>query len=249
MEAYTGFARVYDEFMEDIPYDEWTGYLVSLLRKRNVTETSLVELGCGTGVITRKLADLGYDVVGIDISEDMLAVAQGHKGKHKGKILYSLQDMRDFEVPFKYQAVISLCDSMNYLIEDDDMLSCLRQAREALLDGGYFIFDLKTDYFYANSLGENVFADTHEDCSYIWDNCYYQDERINEYNLTIFVKEKKELFRKFEETHLQRAYTVEEITKMAFQAGLSVEAVYNAMTESAPDSTSERVYYILKADR
>ena len=119
MEAYTGFAEVYDLFMDNVPYQEWCDYLVSLLRDYQAGDGLVLELGCGTGKMTRLLAQAGYDMIGVDYSEEMLQIAReaawGERGPQNTDILYLLQDMREFELYGTVRAVVSVCDSLNYI--------------------------------------------------------------------------------------------------------------------------------------
>ena len=173
MSSYENFARVYDLFMDNIPYEEWCGYLTGLLQEYGVTEGLVLELGCGTGNMTRLLANRGYDMIGVDNAPDMLEIV----------------------------------------------------------------------------LGEQTIAENREDASFIWDNYYDPDEKINEYDLALFIPETiqgETLYRKYEETHYQRAYEIENVKEMLEQAGMEFVAVYDAFTHEAPKPGSERVYFIAR---
>ena len=118
MSSYESFARVYDLFMDNIPYEEWCEYLAGLLEDQGLREGLVLELGCGTGNMTRLLAEKGYDMIGVDNSVDMLEIAMEKKEEEEQDILYLLQDMREFELYGTVRAVVSVCDSMNYIIEE-----------------------------------------------------------------------------------------------------------------------------------
>ena len=242
MEAYTGFAQVYDTFMDNVPYDEWGEYLVSLLKKYGVEDGLVLDIGCGTGAMTRYLDAHGYDMTGIDVSEEMLTIA---KEKSSPDILYLLQDMREFELYGTMRAAVSICDSMNYILEEDDLLQVFSLVNNYLDPGGIFIFDLNTVYKYQEILGEQTIAEDREECSFIWDNFYDEEEMINEYDLTLFIKE-GELFRKFEETHYQRCYSLEEVKEAAKEAGMEFVAAYDAFTREPVRADSERIYIIAR---
>ena len=137
MEAYTGFAEVYDTFMDNVPYDEWTDYLVSLLEEYGVKGGLLADLGCGTGAITERLAMAGYDMIGIDNAEEMLSIAREKMMDYeeedpRRQILYLLQDMREMELNGTVDAVVSICDSMNYITEEEDLLQVFRLVNNNL---------------------------------------------------------------------------------------------------------------------
>ena len=126
MEAYTGFAYVYDEYMDNIPYDEWEEYLVELLKENGIDkDNTVIDLGCGTGTVTRMLDKEGYNCIGVDLSEDMLSIASDKTYDSGQQIIYSCQDMRDFEVPYETDAFISIGDSMNYITANDDLCDVL----------------------------------------------------------------------------------------------------------------------------
>ena len=189
MSSYENFARVYDLFMDNIPYEEWCGYLTGLLQEYGVTEGLVLELGCGTGNMTRLLANRGYDMVGVDNAPDMLEIAMEKRQAEGQDILYLFQDMREFELYGTVKAVVSLCDSMNYILEEEELLQVFRLVNNYLDPGGVFIFDLNTAYKYREVLGEQTIAENREDASFIWDNYYDPDEQINEYDLALFIPE------------------------------------------------------------
>lgn len=245
MEAYTGFAEVYDLFMDNIPYEEWGTYVKGLLKEYGVDEGLVLELGCGTGTMTEILASAGYDMIGIDQSEEMLEEALEKKQESGHEILYLCQDMREFELYGTVRAIICICDSMNYILEEEEVLGILTSAAHNYLDyGGLFIFDLNTEYKYREILGEQTIAENREEGSFIWENYYDKEEQINEYDLTLFIREEEQLYRKFEETHYQRGYSLEQMHTLVEEAGMEFLAAYDAETKKSPTADSERIYII-----
>lgn len=245
MASYESFAEVYDMFMDNIPYEDWCTYLHGLLTEYNVEDGLVLELGCGTGSMTELLADCGYDMIGVDNSVEMLEIAQEKKAQSGHDILYLLQDMREFELYGTVRAVVSVCDSMNYVTEEDDLLTVFRLVNNYLDPGGIFIFDMNTVYKY-DMLGESVIAENRDEGSFIWENWYDGETKINEYDLTLFIREESGLYRKYEETHYQRAWEPGEIRRLLADAGLQLLAVYDAFTHEPLRPDSERVYYIVK---
>ena len=245
MDAYTSFAQVYDLFMDNVPYDQWCGYITELLREYGIQDGLVLELGCGTGVLTRKLAAKGYDMIGVDYSEDMLEIAMDHRQEGED-ILYLLQDMREFELYGTVRAAVSICDSMNYIVEYQDLVQVMKLVNNYLDPGGIFIFDLNTPYKYEEILGENTFAENRPEGSFIWENYYDGETGINEYDLTLFVREKEGLYRKFEETHYQRAYELEQVRRAIKEAGLEFVAAYDAGTHKPVRQDSQRIYVIAR---
>ena len=212
MDAYTSFAAVYDTFMDNIPYEEWKSYLEELLKEYGVQDGLVLDLGCGTGTMTELLAADGYDMIGVDNSEEMLEIAREKQIKSGHEILYLLQDMREFELYGTVGAVFSICDSLNYITEPEELKQVFRWVNNYLDPGGIFIFDFNTEYKYREVLGDQTIAESREDCSFIWDNYYYEEERINEYELNLFIREDAEsetegdLYRRFRETHFSREH-------------------------------------------
>ena len=245
MEAYTGFASVYDLFMDNIPYKDWCAYVTGLLKEHGISDGLLLDLGCGTGKLTRLLAAEGYDMIGVDLSEEMLEIALEHEMEDPKQILYLQQDMREFELYGTVRAIVSICDSMNYILEKEDLVQVFKLVNNYLDPSGIFIFDMNTEYKYTHLLADGTFAENREESSFIWENFYDEDERINEYDLTLFIKE-GELFRKFEETHYQRCYSLEEVKEAAKEAGMEFVAAYDAFTRKQVKDDSERVYLVFR---
>ena len=247
MDAYTSFASVYDTFMDNIPYEEWAEYLVDLLKEYGISDGLVLDLGCGTGNMTELLAASGYDMIGVDNAEEMLEIAMDKREKSGHDILYLLQDMREFELYGTVKAIVSICDSINYITEEEDLLEVFRLANNYLDPKGIFIFDFNTVYKYREVLGNQTIAEDREDCSFIWDNYYYEDEQINEYELSLFIKENdSDLYRKYQEMHYQRAYNLETIRGLVEKSGLEYLTAYDAFTRNAPTGESERIYVIAR---
>lgn len=290
MEAYTGFAQVYDTFMDDTPYEEWSHFLLALLQKHregrqdpvscgtvpadgkgtgnnyaietdgNVIKENLhqeqntiLDLGCGTGTLTQLLAAQGYDMIGIDNAQEMLQIAIEKRDSAGLDILYLLQDMRTFELYGTVGAVISVCDSVNYLLEEEEIVQTFRLVNNYLFPQGLFIFDFNTVYKYAQVIGDATIAENREECSFIWDNYYHEEEQINEYDLTVFVKEPADmeqvdhaLYRRFQETHYQRGYELEQIKDCLRRAGMVFVEAVDADTHEAVNDVSERIYVVAR---
>lgn len=246
MESYTSFAAVYDMFMDNIPYEEWASYVISLLREEGIDDGLVLDLGCGTGSLTEILAREGYDMTGIDLSPDMLQIAMEKRMESGRDILYLNQDMREFELYGTVRAIISICDSMNYLLEKKDLVQTLRLANNYLDPGGIFIFDLNTEHKYRDILGQCTIAEDREESSFIWDNNFNEETGINEYNLSLFIQEEEDLYRKYQETHYQKAYSLDEVKAAVKEAGMELAAIYDAFTRNAPSENSERIYVIAR---
>lgn len=286
-DSYTGFAEVYDELMDNVPYEEWAAFVVSVLKEYGVggvvpedtdelaknlaTERNTVlDLGCGTGTLAELLARAGFDMIGLDNSEEMLEIAIQKREKSGSDILYLLQDMREFELYGTVGAVCSVCDSLNYILEDEDMVKVFSLVNNYLYPGGIFVFDFNTIFKYEQVIGDSTIAENRDDCSFIWENYYDAESRINEYDLTIFVREFSEdgnrqsekrkdveeshapggdcgeMFKRFTETHYQRGYTLDEMKRFLEAAGLSFVKALDADTHGEVRAESERIYVIAR---
>lgn len=264
MEAYTDFAMVYDTFMDETPYEQWCEFLMELFRKYGAQKddtrqenravmdnlrqerNTVLDLGCGTGTLTELLARRGYDMIGVDLSEEMLRIAVDKREKSGLDILYLCQDMRELELYGTVGAAVSVCDSVNYLLEEDDVVQTFRLVNNYLYPEGLFIFDFNTIYKYAEVIGDATIAEDREECSFIWENTYYEEERINEYDLTIFVREEGDRYRRFQETHLQRGYSLKEMRGMVEAAGLLFVDAIDADTHREVTQESERIYIVAR---
>lgn len=245
MDAYTSFAQVYDLFMDNVPYEKWSKYIINKLRENKIDSGYVVDLGCGTGKMTTMLADAGYDMIGIDNSMEMLQIAYE---REDDRILYLMQDMCGFDAGEKVSAVISACDSLNYILEEEDLLLVFKSVYRQLEDGGIFIFDINTPYKYEELLAENTFAENRDDSSFIWENYYDEEEKINEYDLTLFIRDDSEhgFFRKFEETHFQRCYEPDLVEKLLKQVGFSIIKACDEYTDEPVCSESEKITFTVK---
>ena len=156
-EIYTDFARVYDELMDNTPYEMWCERLDRLIAAYGVSKPErdvegildsernlVVDLGCGTGTLTEMLYQKGYDCIGVDNSEEMLNIAMDKKAESGSEILYLHQDMRELDLYSTVGTVISVCDSVNYILEEEELLQVFRLVNNYLYPGGVFIFDFNT---------------------------------------------------------------------------------------------------------
>nr|WP_318685777.1 class I SAM-dependent methyltransferase [uncultured Acetatifactor sp.] len=256
---YGDFAAVYDRFMDDTPYEKWCGLLEGLMQKYGVSrpkrdaedpleaeKNMVVDLGCGTGTLAELLYGRGYDLIGVDNSGAMLSIAMEKRGRSGSGILYLLQDMRELELYSTVGTIFSVCDSLNYILEEGELLKVFSLVNNYLYPGGIFVFDFNTVYKYRDVIGDTVIAENREDCSFIWENFYDPVEELNEYDVTVFVREKGEFFRKFTETHFQRGYTPDQVRNLVEKAGMTLVEMFDADTGGEVSHASERVCVVAR---
>ena len=245
MEAYTDFALVYDTLMDNTPYEEWCKRVTSILNEEGIKNDLVLDLGCGTGTLTELLAQKGYDMIGVDLSYEMLVRAMEKREQSGLPILYLQQDMREFELYGTVKAVVSVCDSLNYLLDEEDVIETFKLVNNYLDPKGLFIFDFNTVHKYRDVIGDTTIAENREDCSFIWENYYHDEDNVNEYEVTFFIKE-GEFFRRFVETHYQRGYTTEQMRGFLEQSGMDFVFMKDADTWDDVTQDSERVCIVAR---
>ena len=259
MESYQDFAYVYDEFMDETPYEMWCERIDDLIKTYGVSkpirnakdaleseQNLIVDLGCGTGTLTEMLYQKGYDMVGVDNSDSMLSIAMEKKNQNNSEIMYLLQDMRELELYSTVGTIVSVCDCVNYILDEAELLQVFQRVNNYLYPGGIFIFDFNTEYKYKEVIGDTTIAENRDDCSFIWENYYDEETAVNEYDVTIFVKEEDDLFRKFTETHYQKGYTLQKMKELVLKAGMELLVVMDADTEKDVTDESERILIVAK---
>ncbi len=239
MEAYKSFAYVYDLLMDDIPYDDWANYIIEIWKKFNIEPKLVLDIGCGTGNLTLRLRRKGYDMIGLDISEDMLMIAKSKDNE----TLYLCQDMCEFELYGTVDSIICIFDSINYILEDEKILNMFKLVKNYLNPGGIFIFDLNTEYKFKEILDNNSFSIVKDEVTCIWDHIY--DEGVLEYFVTLFTKKEGDLYQRSEEFHYQKSYSTEKIKKFLGLADLNLLGIFDAFTFDTPNSESERIYFVI----
>ena len=245
-QAYGEFARVYDIFQDNVDYQAWAGWLKQQLFSYGIQDGLVLDLGCGTGTMTELLAKEGYDMIGVDNSEEMLAEAMEKRVESGQDILYLLQDMQEFELYGTVRAVVSVCDSLNYITDRDELRHVFELVNNYLDPEGIFLFDMNTVHKYRDLLGDTTIAENRDEGSFIWDNSYDEEEGLNYYELAVFLPREDGLYEKSEEVHCQKAYPQEEIETLIKEAGMELLAVYDAYTLNPATEDSERLFFVAR---
>jgi len=246
---YLDLAYIYDRLMSDIDYCKWADYIEKIFHYNNHKPKLIVDLGCGTGSFCIEMAKRGYDTIGIDISSEMLslAVSKSEDTEIAGdKLLFLNQDMSEFELYGTADAFVSLMDSVNYVTGKRELKSMFKLVRNYLNPGGLFIFDVNSVYKFEKVLNNNVFYYINDDITYIWANNYNKRTKICEFDLTFFVKDKSDLYKRFDEIHYERAYSVEEISRLINDNGLELIVVYDNLSFNKPLKKSERLFFVCR---
>lgn len=245
---YESFAQVYDTFMDNVPYEEWGTVIAEAFHKEGIEKGLVLDLGCGTGNMTKVLAQKGYDLIGVDASEEMLDVARWKQleGRSSSDILYLLQDMRNFELYGTVGGIVSCCDSINYILEEEELLQVFRLVNNYLDPKGIFFFDFNTEYKYKTCLGNQTIAEEREESSFIWENEYEEKEERNFCYLTLFIQVEDALFQRFQETHIQRGYSLETIKGLLEKSGLEFLEARDGYTKNPATLESERITVIAR---
>ena len=236
---YQGFANVYDYLMTDTPYDQWYDLLLQTIKKYDVKGKQVLDLACGTGEMTHRLSKDGYVVLGVDLSTKMLEEAQHKSHEQALKCKFINQDIRALDLFQKYDLVVSFCDAVNYMIEDDDLLKMLQSIYKYLNEDGLFVLELSSYYKLSQVLNQNTFTEVDDDVVYIWDNYFDEATDVLEFDLTLFV-EKNGLYERFDEYHKQRAYSLKTIKDLLEVSHLQCLEVLDSNTGKAVTHESER---------
>ncbi|OXS80468.1 class I SAM-dependent DNA methyltransferase [Domibacillus enclensis] len=239
--SYSRFASVYDALMNDAPYDEWEAYV-----KQESAGGSLLDIGCGTGELAVRFARAGYRVTGIDLSDEMLAVARDKADQHQVSMPLFQQDMREMEGLGLFDIAAIFCDSLNYLETEEDVERTFRSVFAHLKEGGLFLFDVHSVFKVNEVFTSQTFADAGEDVSFIWNAFPGEEADSVEHELTFFVQAENGTYERFDELHRQRTFQPEQYKDWLIKAGFTVESITADFTASEPTEQSERIFFKAK---
>lgn len=229
MDPYTVLARFYDDIMAGVSYQDWTCYIEGLLERHQSPGKGILDLACGTGSVSFLLAQRGYQVLGLDLSWHMIQEAE--KKNTEFLVTFLQGDMRSFHLPEKVDAIISLYDSVNYMLQEEDLYQVFHSCYEALNPGGLFIFDVNTrDRLRQVKPGTCLYEGDGYYC--FWKDILYPQPLIWQVDLTFFVQEEGGFYSKYEETHRERAYSQAVLSRILQEVGFSIPAIYRDYTFS-----------------
>lgn len=245
--SYEQFAYLYDELMKDAPYHQWVQFVNEKLEKYSVQGPGLsfLDLACGTGELSVRLAKAGFKVTGVDLSADMLAVAQAKAEEAGVRIPFYQQNMADLEGLGQFDVIGIFCDSLNYLSTEQEVQDTFLHAYHHLKEDGVFVFDVHSLYKISQVFMNQTFVDDGEEISYIWNSFPGDDANSVEHELSFFVlDERTGMYNRFDELHFQRTYPVHQYTDWLEQAGFKRIEVNADFEHVNPQAQSERIFFI-----
>ena len=242
--TYNRFAYLYDQLMNDVPYERWVQFLKNVFQKYEMLQPSILDIGCGTGTLPISLAKMNYSISGVDLSEEMLSVAMAKAEIEKVNIPFFQQNMVELEGFDQLDCVTIFCDSLNYLETEDQVKQTFIRVNESLKDNGLFLFDVHSPYKIEEIFGEETFFIDDAELSLVW-SCTQGEHPLSvEHDLVFFMKEEnRDLYERFEEYHNQRTFPINTYKSLLNQTGFEVKEII-ADFDEAVDDTSERIFFI-----
>ncbi|MEH7251383.1 class I SAM-dependent methyltransferase [Neobacillus niacini] len=245
--SYEHFAYLYDELMQDAPYDEWVRFVKEKLQTYQVDGKNLLDLACGTGELSVRFAKEGFSVTGVDLSADMLAVAQAKAQEEGLQIPFFEQNMANLEGHGEFDVIGIFCDSLNYLRSDEDVLHTFTSTYEHLKESGIFIFDVHSTYKISDVFIDQTFASTDDYVSYIWNSFSGELPDSVEHELSFFVlDEQTGKYDRFDELHYQRTYPIQQYSDWLAETGFELLEICADFETKEPQLNSERIFFIAR---
>lgn len=233
---YNEFASVYDALMYDAEYDAW----VEFIKKHIPNNSLIVELAAGTGEATKRLCK-HYDVIANELSPEMLNVATQKLRAEGEKVKFICEDMCNLALHKPVDAAVCICDGINYLTGEGQVKKAFKAVRQNIKAGGKFIFDISSEYKLKN-MHDQVFFDDDDEVTYLWKNTFDKNDKTLTMEITFFVLEGKK-YSRFDETHIQRAFSIEEIKTALEESGFALENAFDNYTDVLANEKSQRITF------
>jgi SAM-dependent methyltransferase len=243
--SYERFAYLYDELMQDVPYENWVRFVKGKIEKYGVNGKSMLDLACGTGELCVRFAKEGFLVTGVDLSSDMLSVARA-KSENKGlSVPLYQQDMSQLEGLGQFDVIGVFCDSLNYLPSEEAVIQTFSNIYHHLKKDGIFIFDVHSLYKMNHIFMDETFTLNEDHLSYIWDCFPGEYPNSVEHELSFFVlDEQSGKYDRFDELHYQRTFSIEQYSAMLMKSGFEILDINADFETKAPEEDSERIFFI-----
>lgn len=244
---YQNFAYVYDYLMKDAPYQEWVEFVEKIAQKYQLGEKLILDIGCGTGELAIRLKESGFHPTGIDLSEEMLAVAIQKANEKQLNIPFYHQDMRALDGLEQYDLVVIFCDSLNYLADENDVKATFAGVLNHLKEDGLFIFDVHSVHKMATLFNDQTYADNGDDISYIWNAWKGTDVPHSVvHELTFFVYDQElDAYSRFDEDHFQRTYPIEMYKEWLDEIGFEIVELMGDFGGNSLEK-AERIFFVCK---
>lgn len=243
--SYGRFAHVYDFLMSEVPYDKWINLFISKKEQYNINGLKVLDVACGTGEFSVRLAQKGYTVTGIDLSDEMLVIAKEKADQSGVSIPFYQQNMIELETGEQFDSIVIFCDSLNYLHAESDVQSTFQRVYEQLKPGGLFMFDVHSVFKMEHVFAGQTFADVQDEVSYIWNAFEGPEPYSVEHELTFFVKEEEaNQYDRFDEDHYQRTYDMQKYVAWLEEAGFTVKEILADLEDQEPAEDSERILFV-----
>lgn len=243
MSSYCDFAYIYDSLMADADYDRRSEYIWGLFEKFGKAPTLLLDLACGTGEFSIRMNQKGIEVIGVDMSEDMLSIAREKAADNNADILFLCQKAEELDLYGTVDGAICCMDSLNHITDLRKLKAAIKKVALFLEKGCLFIFDMNTPYKHQNILGDNTFVFEEEGIYCVWQNSYNKKTAVTDISLDFFVEEEG-VYQRFCEEFSERAYSIETVTELLNSAGMGLKAVYGDLSHSAPKQQEERIFFV-----
>jgi len=243
---YIALAQIYDRLTLDVNYVQMADFFVQIFQKSSLTPKLVLDLGCGTGSLCIEMASRGYDMIGVDISPEMLQIATEKSQKHHDSILYLLQDIRSFELYGTVDVILASLDVLNHITKKRDLLEILRLVRNYLVPGGLFLFDINSEYKLSSKLPNQTYYQVEDDVAWIWNNTYNREKHLCKFDLTFFIKNEQKTYDRFDEVYSEKAWSSKDLRSAIQLSHLECLNIYNDFTFDMPDHNSERLFFVVQ---
>lgn len=246
--AYEYLAQCYDQFTEDVNYGRWADYVERHFARSKLPIRTVLDLACGTGSLTRLLAQRGYEMIGADLSEEMLAqAAEKCRGVGEPEPIFLHQAMEELDLYGTIDACVCCLDSVNYVTRSGKLARAFQRVHTFLMPGGLFLFDINTPDK-LRGLDGQIFLDENEESYCVWRADYSPRRRVCTYGMDIFQREENGLWRRWEEVHEEYAYQPEELEELLRQAGFRRIKQYGELRMTAPRPGEGRIFFAARKD-
>ncbi len=244
-EPYLNLASIYDQIMSSVDYEAWADYVDTLLNHFGYYPETIVDLACGTGASTFPFKKRGYRIAGVDISSQMLTRASQVASEQELEIEFYQQDLRQLDLPEKYDLALLFQDGLNYIISEEDLLKTFTQINSILKPGAFFIFDLTRPSLRPAYNSSTEWADEN-DFTLIWNSNYNAEDNIWSINMTVFSKLDNGFFQKFQEKHQEKDHDPDLVKKLIAVAGFKLLGLYKSFTMATSDGDDVKLTFVLQ---